>query len=100
MQLPIVTAGKPVQLSLLNVQALCALLLNMVVTLDSELAITEVAESVLLDRWRSVYTFAEVSADPERRKKRIRVMNSKVGYPTPSDTESLYKLLRNARVVM
>ena len=37
LQLPLVAAGRPVQLSLLHVQALCALLLNIVTTLDAEL---------------------------------------------------------------
>jgi len=100
MQLPAVTVGQPVRLSLLHVQALCALLLNMVVTLDAELAVTEAAERVLLKRWRDALSFAEVSADPIRREKRLRVMNARVGYPTPSNTEALYSLLRDARLVI
>jgi len=99
-ELPVVTAGQPVQLSLLHIQALCALLLNMVITLDAELAVTRAAEAVFLNRWRNVISFAEAPADPIRRRTRIRVMNNRVGYPTPSDTEALYGLLRNAMLVI
>ena len=97
--LPVVAVGRPVQLSLLHVQALCALLLNIVVTLDAELAITQAAEGVLLDRWKNKLPFTEVSADPTRRKRRMTVLNSKVGLPILDDAEALYKLLKNARLV-
>ena len=98
--LPTVVAGNPVQLSLLNAQALCALLLNIVVTLDAELAITQAAESVLLDRWRKRYPRTQFSADPVRKKNRLRRLNSNVGLPDFNDDVALYDLLNNAHLVI
>lgn len=98
--LPTVVAGNAVQLSLLHIQALCGLLLKIVITLDAELAITQAAEGVLVDRWKESYSYASVSADPVRRKRRIAYMNSRVGLPALNDTEALYQLLRNVRAIM
>jgi hypothetical protein len=72
----------------------------MVITLDAELAVTESAETILLDRWRNVRRFSEIPVDPIRRERRLRVLNNKVGYPTPSDTEALYALLKSASLVI
>jgi hypothetical protein len=98
--LPVVVAGHPVQLSLLNAQALCALLLNIVVTLDAELAVTQAAEGVLLGRWKNKLPRTLVSADPVRRKNRLAILNSSVGLPILNGAEALYKLLRDAYLVL
>lgn len=98
--LPQVSPGQPVRVSLLHVQALCALLLKMVITLDTELALTQSAEAVLVDRWRSVRRFAEVPVEPTRRETRLKVLNNKVGLPFLDDAEALYTILRGVRLVM
>jgi hypothetical protein len=98
--LPVVVAGRPVQLSLLNAQALCALLLNIVITLDAELAVTRAAEGVLLDRWKNKHPRTQVSVDPIRRKNRLTILNSSVGLPALNDAEALYELLRGAYLVL
>jgi hypothetical protein len=98
--LPVIVDGRAVQLSLLHVQALCALLLNIVVTLDAELAVTRAAEGALLGRWKNKFPLSQVSADPARRKTGITVLNSRVGPPALNDTEALYKLLRDALLIL
>ena len=100
LRLPTIATNQPVRLSLMHVQALCALLLNIVVTLDTELATTKAAEDALLDRWRNSIPFTEVSAVPKRRKSRMIVLNNRVGLPKLDDNEALYELLRNARLVI
>lgn len=95
-----VLPGEPVRISLLNVQALCALLLNIVMTIDADLAVTRPAEVVLLNRWRSVRRFSEIPVEPVRRQTRLRVLNNKVGYPVLNDEKALYTLLRTANLVM
>ena len=100
LQLPVVSAGQAVKLSLLNVQALCALLLNMVTTLDAELAVTQAAERSLLNRWRSRHSFRMLPADTNRRNARLRIMNRQAGLPSVTDTDALYGLLKDARLVI
>jgi hypothetical protein len=72
----------------------------MVITIDAELAVAQSAETVLLERWRSVRRFSEIPVEPTRRETRLRVLNNKVGLPFLTDTEALYVLLRSVGLVM
>jgi hypothetical protein len=100
LQLPLVSAGRAVELSLLNVQALCALLLNIVTTLDAELAVTEAAKQSLLNRWRNRHRFTMLSITPDKRNVRIKIMNRQAGLPSITRTDVLYDLVKNARLVI
>jgi hypothetical protein len=100
LQLPAPQPGVPLALTLIHVQALCALLLNIVTTLDADLSTASAAEGPFIERWRKTHSRTTVAADPQRRSRRLAFMCQKAGMPTPSSTTGLYTLLRTHYLIL
>ena len=100
LSLPRVVDGRPVAVSLTDVQALWAVMLSLVVTLDADLATTAVGEQALLSRWKGVHTFRMLSGEVDKRERQLLRMNSSVGLPRPDDPAALFELLRGQRLLV
>ena len=96
------TLNNPVTLSLRGVVGVTEIVLRLVVTLDSQLARNQRAESVFLDSWNTVQAtrpkqMLPVGADPK--KKRLRHLVAKLGLYSTNNTTELEAFLRSHRLV-
>lgn len=100
LSLPRVVDGRPVVVSLTDVQALWAVMLSLVVTLDADLAPTTAGEQALVSRWKAAHGFRMLSGEADKRERQLLRMNSSAGLPRPNDPAALYKLLRGHRLLV
>jgi hypothetical protein len=100
LKLPVVEAGKPVYMTLAHAHAVCALLLNMVVTLDAEIALSELAEKAFIERWRANIHRRQLPGNLVKRDSRLKYLCTRMGIPRPLTTNELYVLLKDASLVV
>lgn len=100
LELPRVSRGIPIELSLVNVQNFCALLLSIVITLDAELAVTKAGEAWFLDRWEERYGFRQITGHVSNRGIYLREWSLELGLPRPGPITPLYDLLKSSNLVL
>ena len=100
LSLPRLIESQEVVVTLQDVQALWAIMLSLVATLDADLAVTTAGEAALISRWKAVHPFRMLSSDTTRRQRQIIRMNTVAGLPHPSDPEELFDFLRAERMVI
>ena len=100
LSLPRLVEAEKVVVTLRDVQALWAVMLTLVATIDAELAITTAGEATLIERWKGVHPFRMLSGDPARRQRQVIRMNTVAGLPHPSAPDELYALLQAQRMVI
>ena len=89
----------PVNLDLRGAVGFSHVVLKIMATLDAELSRSEHAEKAFCKRWKQIHRGRiTMPADPERRKRRVKLLTHKAGFPKPSKPEDFGTWLKTAKL--